>query len=885
LPVLLLDGGRAALALAFKIFARPTDDETRRDAPWSGVKLTVERREDVVEILAALPTMSASAMIATRSLAFGPIGSLIWAARHQLRPFCVDILGTDGGEAAIKATAWRVLIFIGHPAVETLVDPLAPGPIPQDYALLGPAFAPTAYDAGRYEGILFDPSAPAPHRQAALAVLLFLDVDLGWLRSRLAALPVDPLAAFWDRFFLLLFVKKPFVAGVPILQAELASPSAASLPLPFLVSCLIAVAETAWPDVTDLLMQGVQHGDLSVRSASAAGLARRRSQRAAEVLRRQIAVEQDSKVVALLAQALTACGPTSASDLAGGFASSELALWQCIVAMRTRDEGFAPQLVKLATDSSVHWVVRRAAIWAASRLPFTAALQMIAPAVLAESTPLTIDRDDNLQAHASLSGMLQNGVSGFLSEGEANFIAFIASALEQQWSDLLARGILPSPSDAARWLYTSLMSNPSPAGIQRLLNGVQTPLLHAAVVRAFRLCGRAQDIEDVLASTSSVWLAVKCLQERRWVRDNDPDLCPRLRRVLTKSPCGGAPLLGRIVGEIEAGRRQSGTIANAAPVPEPPAAAPNLLLDYSAAVRALRGWADLGIDSAQAIALVRLDREEVQKLIALADPSNDPPRGVVRFTPTMTFTAEGHVVGRESSTSTGGTSIAERLRPAIAAANRFDLPMPWHEERLRWPWIGTYAVQFIASLGAQGDADRLYQALETNADILLPFLGRLDGLKATKPLLDERLVPILHRSLLLGDDAFFESLSNLVLRISSPAAAPLLSGLLGRWASRFDLASPVLQGENIELWRGFARLKEHPHFRDVEGWRKTLENVLPANMRWYHQQDIVRVLEGDPGSYVTIESRLSREENWVHFNRCEIDSLDEAAERLFHETH
>jgi hypothetical protein len=54
-----------------------------------------------------------------------------------------------------------------------------------------------------------------------------------------------------------------------------------------------------------------------------------------------------------------------------------------------------------------------------------------------------------------------------------------------------------------------------------------------------RLCGRAQDIEDVLASTSSVWLAVKCLQERRWVRDNDPDLCPRLRRVLTKSPCGG----------------------------------------------------------------------------------------------------------------------------------------------------------------------------------------------------------------------------------------------------------------------------------------------------------------------------------------------------------
>lgn len=199
-----------------------------------------------------------------------------------------------------------------------LIDPLAPAPIPQDYALLGPAFAPTAYDAGRYEGILFDPSVPAPRRQAALTVLLFLNVDIGSLRSRLAAMPIDPLAGRWDRLFALLFVKQPFVAGVPILQAELALPSAASLPPQFLVSCLIAVAETAWPEVTDLLIQGVQHSDPSVRSASASGLARRRSQRAKDALQHQIVVEPDSKVVPLLAQALSACGPTAATDLAGG---------------------------------------------------------------------------------------------------------------------------------------------------------------------------------------------------------------------------------------------------------------------------------------------------------------------------------------------------------------------------------------------------------------------------------------------------------------------------------------------------------------------------------------------------------------------------------------
>ena len=74
-----------------------------------------------------------------RSLAFGPVGSLIWAARDQLRPFCVDILREDGSEAEIKANVWRVLTFVGHSEVEKLVDPLAPGPVSQDYALLGPS--------------------------------------------------------------------------------------------------------------------------------------------------------------------------------------------------------------------------------------------------------------------------------------------------------------------------------------------------------------------------------------------------------------------------------------------------------------------------------------------------------------------------------------------------------------------------------------------------------------------------------------------------------------------------------------------------------------------------------------------------------------------------
>lgn len=75
----------------------------------------------------------------------------------------------------------------------------------------------------------------------------------------------------------------------------------------------------------------------------------------------------------------------------------------------------------------------------------------------------------------------------------------------------------------------------------------------------------------------------------------------------------------------------------------------------------------------------------------------------------------------------------------------------------------------------------------------------------------------------------------------------------------------------------------HVFARSLDG-DPFLEMVLAANIWWFHKQEIARVLESDPNSYVTIEIRLAREEHWVHSSRCEIDSLNAAAERLFHET-
>ncbi len=93
--------------------------------------------------------------------------------------------------------------------------------------------------------------------------------------------------------------------------------------------------------------------------------------------------------------------------------------------------------------------------------------------------------------------------------------------------------------------------------------------------------------------------------------------------------------------------------------------------------------------------------------------------------------------------------------------------------------------------GLQADADRLYQALESDPDILLPALGKFGRTAPVEPLLDDRLAPIINRYISLG---------------------------------------------------------------------------------------------GDTASDVIIENRLSREENWIHFYKCEIDRVDEAAERLLRQT-
>lgn len=469
------------------------------------------------------------------------------------------------------------------------------------------------------------------------------------------------------------------------------------------------------------------------------------------------------------------------------------------------------------------------------------------------------------------------------ARGRASFIDFFAEIFEVIWSDRMKEG-LPSGPDAAGWFYDRLAFHGWPARREapdRVLNEVNVPLLQSAVLRSLRLCGRPELIEEQLAIADHIWIAMKCLTERRRAGNRDPELAARLRSLVAASPCQGNALLHRVIAEISE-RRANVPEAMPAAVVLHRSSTPVTYVTYDDAVRALAGTI-ANFKAPSPLVLENISFEQCERLIRLADPANDPRQGVETYIPMIKFTPNGHVVAQQQWTSTSSSESPNTLiRPAIAAANSFGLPIPWQHELMTRVWSRGFVQKYLACLGALNDASRFYEELSKYEDVLILSLCDANQYEPVRKYIDARIIPTLMRYISSGTDELFEGLCMLALQVNTREIDPVLSGLLYRWSQRFDRTSIAAQHDvNLPLWRGFQRLTEHPRFASISGRMSLLEKVLQTPIQWFHAQEIVRVLERDPRSYILIESRLFRAENWEHFYQEEIDRLDDAAERLF----
>ena len=307
------------------------------------------------------------------------------------------------------------------------------------------------------------------------------------------------------------------------------------------------------------------------------------------------------------------------------------------------------------------------------------------------------------------------------------------------------------------------------------------------------------------------------------------DLASRLKDLVEGSPCKGHWLLHRFIDEI-GGAHAIPAPTGSGDVASPKAPALVSTVSYADAVRALSG-ASIDFQLTSPWMLEAMTTEQCERLVRLADPTNDRDHGTETYVPSVQFTPDGHVVAQRR-VSYKGESRSAMLRPAIAAANRFKLPIPWHEELMTGILSTSYLPRYLACLAELNDSDRFYDALAQYEEVLMACLCTTRQASPVLKYVDARVVPSLARYVSSGTDEFFEGLCALARQVNSPEIDPVLAGLLlpVDAAVRFDVAYSS-HVENHALWRGFHRLAEHPRFGVIEGWQSRLAAVLRRHCR------------------------------------------------------
>jgi len=890
--ILLRAQHRDALGVALRFLASDVEDpDSQRSPALTQWALQIGTKDQVVEFLAAMPPVRTAEMVVWRSALLGPLTKFVWSKRAELRRFCVEIV-RDTDEQRVLENAIRVLVFLAEPSLLQICEPLMNRTDSvRALVLLLPALVPSLCDQRQYEIKVLDATDNLQSRLTACSILAALGADMGALYRRLRLLESDPkqLAA-WNFWFLTIAVQHPFPDAIPLLEEQLNSPDNKSLPI--LVPALVKLGELGESSATEMLIRALSHTHPLVRKHAALALSQRRSHTALPALITQYSKESKEELFATIATAIVASGPNSTDELPQAHETPATQLWRCILATRLRDVNVADWLAAIAIDHSKHWQLRRAAIVAAGRLPYEMALERIVPVVMAERSPLAIDQSRNLGCHATMVSILLFGALDlvrFLAKGHQDFVGFVEGIFDANNSDAISPQGLPSGTAAAEWLFNRLIRHGSPANVSapdQVINELAVPLLQSAVLRSLRLCGRPDLIEEQLAGTDHVWLAMKCLKERARIGASDEEIASRLRTLVSASPCRGEALLDRVIGEWY-GARVTRPNSSQPISSRPPTTTASARLSYDDMVGILRGTSPPSNLPASLMLTGAVTSGQFDYLVSLADPANDPERGIETYLPLISFTGNGHVVAQRRMTHLGTADTPrERIRPAIAAANSFGIPVHWQEALMTGYLASIFVPRYLACLGALDSSERFYEHLDRHEQDLMPYLCDVSKSEPVRKYIDRRIIPMLSRYAFAGTDEMFEGLCTLAAQIDDPEIDPVIRGLLVRWQGRFDVRSPLPQhSTNPPLWRGFKRLVEHPQFQAINDWRSHLSTVLQAQVAWYHADEIVRVLERDPRSYVLIESRLFKALNWEHFAQDEIDRLEDAAERLFGQFH
>ena len=892
LPALVDNGSRDCLRCAFNLIEAYPRYEFGRNMPrWGFEFLRLENLSHVVEFLASIPDVDEFRMVALQSPLLGRLATLVWANRRKLEEVCVCLLEGENTEQRVQKAAIRIMASMGSVQLCDICADLSQqvdNPI-HGFAALAPLFAPGQIDATRYEERLYNRDNSLPTRITALHVLAASGANLNVVYERICELErMGESIALWELFFLQLASQYPFSAAISLLRARLSA--SADRELSLFVGSVGALGSLAVEEATEMLLDAVSHSSAAIRGVAAMALQERRVHMALGSLKNQLLDETDEEVQPSLAAAICASGPQSIQDVpVPSRENRNVQRWQCIVALRTRDESYAEKLVSLALDRSLHWQLRREAINSAGYFPYAAAVKHMLP-VLRERSGLQFDDHMNLYAHSFLSNLLEYEI-GFVfqlfSTGRDEFVGQISEIFEEQGKELMDSTLLSSSDSVGNWVYERLSAAGFPndlGAIDSVISELRGPLLFSAVIRSLRRVGRTDLIEEQLSHCEKRWHAAKCIVECMRGGYRGKGDASSLRNSLSASRVGSDGRLSNMIEEIANAKAKAKAKESGASAKDGARLIPTVL-KYEDAVRLLvHGPGGHDLTEQSPVLLGELTTEEFLKLVDLADPKNDPERGKERYIPGIILRSNGYSAAtRQVSFSSDGITSGALIRPALVAANVRRKRIPWHEEMLLKRLSGEYAKRVLKCIAVAGNDSELFELLNRNSEVFILTCGSSSICPHPAGLIDSRVVPILASNASAGTDEMFESVARLAGLVESSEIDRVLGYLFKRWTGRFrELEAQEGDGLSHHFWRTFQALSGHPRFTYIKDWQRQLAPVLYSpRLVWYHRMDVVRVMEQDQRSYIQLENIRSKSQDWEHFVEEDIDYLEEACERLF----
>ena len=849
--------------------------------------LDLTRDEEIEQFFEALPSIEPAKILTARSALLAPFEAYVWHERAALGRVGREILRRRAASEAVLANAVRVLSFLNDREVLPLSRALRHGSGPAaSLAWMAPVLLDGVEELPELESLAVAPHTDPNARAMAICVATYLGADTDELLARIAAVKPDAIPGL-QVLVLLQATFVPFPGAVSLLSRALDE----SLEHHHIFSAtLTRLAESDFPGTEALLVKALKSAGL-VRVALTALTRTRFPGAFASIL--DIARDADHEDVRATAiAAAIASGPESTGPLMEVWAHTPTAAhWRWVLAGRVRDASEASELVALALDHTQDWKIRRIAILAAGRLPFEAAIAVIAPTIL--NTPVSLaDESIRFQTHALLAGMLEAvGAQSLLPpflRGRGAFVQLLGSIYDEWLGELLDKTNVWPGTDAMGWLWDRLEGHhfaSDPAAFVKVANELHVPMLHAAVFQVLRRLHRRGDLFEALQRAPTNWHRIRallelCIGEPLSIKDEQ-----RAQIVIDAAPPSLQLVLNRVFAERP--RRQRETTSQPSSGAPVPTASARMSFDQVQVFRQSTGRAD-----AKPV-VVDVNERELRALVVELDPAKD-----TEWRPARAETPARLSLSDTSWRLRGGPAMEQAsphydqraaLRPAVAAANRFGIDIPWHRAALAGPLRKVYADRFFASLGAQNDSEVFVRVLTEQADLLVPLLDEPGRVGSVLHLMDERLLPILDRFVQAGHGVFFQQLCRLLATVQTGAVQRSLTKAFRRWLVLLDelQASPdranTDRAEWRVVWQTLSLLRQHPRFDFIPQARYRLLDVLNRHTQlWYgHRENILELLADWPPAYVQFEIEACRQAVFEHYRQSKLERYDDVADTLF----